>query len=56
MDEMRLGLRGFCPVVGTGGRAISRRGSLYEQGKKRESFDMFGRVLASTRSRMRASI
>jgi dihydrodipicolinate synthase/N-acetylneuraminate lyase len=45
MDEMRLGFTGFCPVVGMAD-VYQQAWELYEAGKIRESFDMFGRVLA----------
>ncbi len=45
VDEMRLGFTGFCPVVGLSD-VFQQAWELYEAGKKRESFDMFGRVLA----------
>ena len=45
IDEMRLGFTGFCPVVGLSD-VFQQAWELYQQGKMRESFDMFGRVLA----------
>jgi dihydrodipicolinate synthase/N-acetylneuraminate lyase len=45
MDEMRLGFTGFCPVVGMAD-VYQQAWELYEAGKLRESFDMFGRILA----------
>lgn len=45
MDEMRLGFTGFCPVVGLSD-IFQQAWELWSAGKKRESFDMFGRVLA----------
>jgi dihydrodipicolinate synthase/N-acetylneuraminate lyase len=45
MDEMRLGFTGFCPVVGMSD-VYQQAWELYQAGKLRESFDMFGRVLA----------
>jgi dihydrodipicolinate synthase/N-acetylneuraminate lyase len=45
MDEMRLGFTGFCPVVGMAD-VFQQAWELYEAGKLRESFDMFGRIQA----------
>jgi dihydrodipicolinate synthase/N-acetylneuraminate lyase len=45
MDEMRLGFTGFCPVVGLAD-LFQQTWELYETGKLRESFDMFGRIQA----------
>jgi dihydrodipicolinate synthase/N-acetylneuraminate lyase len=45
MDEMRLGFTGFCPVVGMAD-VYQQAWELYEAGKLRDSFDMFGRILA----------
>jgi dihydrodipicolinate synthase/N-acetylneuraminate lyase len=45
MDEMRLGFTGFCPVVGLAD-VFQQSWELYEAGKLRESFDMFGRIQA----------
>ena len=45
MDEMRLGFSGFCPVMGLAD-VFQQAWELYEAGKARESFDMFGRILA----------
>jgi dihydrodipicolinate synthase/N-acetylneuraminate lyase len=45
MDEMRLGFTGFCPVVGMAD-LFQQSWDLYEAGKLRESFDMFGRIQA----------
>jgi dihydrodipicolinate synthase/N-acetylneuraminate lyase len=43
MDEMRL--TGFCPTVGLAD-VFQQAWELYEAGKLRESFDMFGRIQA----------
>jgi len=45
MDEMRLGFTGFCPTVGMAD-LFQQAWELYEAGKKREAFDMFGRIQA----------
>jgi dihydrodipicolinate synthase/N-acetylneuraminate lyase len=45
MDEMRLGFTGFCPTVGMAD-VFQQAWELYEAGKLRESFDMFGRIQA----------
>ncbi len=45
MDEMRLGFTGFCPTVGMAD-VFQQAWELYEAGKIRESFDMFGRIQA----------
>ena len=45
MDEMRLGFTGFCPMVGMAD-VFQQAWELYEAGKLRESFDMFGRIQA----------
>jgi dihydrodipicolinate synthase/N-acetylneuraminate lyase len=45
MDEMRLGFTGFCPVVGLAD-LFQQVWELYEAGKPREAFDMFGRIQA----------
>jgi len=45
MDEMRLGFTGFCPVVGLADM-FQEAWELYEAGKIRESYDMFGRIQA----------
>jgi 4-hydroxy-tetrahydrodipicolinate synthase len=45
MDEMRLGFTGFCPVVGLAD-VFQEAWELYEAGKVREAFDMFGRIQA----------
>jgi 4-hydroxy-tetrahydrodipicolinate synthase len=45
MDEMRLGFTGFCPVVGLADM-FQQAWELYEAGKIRESYDMFGRIQA----------
>jgi 4-hydroxy-tetrahydrodipicolinate synthase len=45
MDEMRLGFTGFCPTVGMAD-VFQQAWELYEAGKVRESFDMFGRIQA----------
>jgi dihydrodipicolinate synthase/N-acetylneuraminate lyase len=45
MDEMRLGFTGFCPTVGMAD-VFQEAWELYEAGKIRESFDMFGRIQA----------
>ncbi len=47
MDEMRLGFTGFCPTVGLAD-VYQQAWELYEAGKLRESFDMFGRIQAFT--------
>ena len=45
MDEMRLGFTGFCPTVGMAD-LFQQAWELYEAGKIRESYDMFGRIQA----------
>jgi len=45
MDEMRLGFTGFCPVVGMAD-LFQQAWDLFEAGKIRESYDMFGRIQA----------
>jgi dihydrodipicolinate synthase/N-acetylneuraminate lyase len=45
VDELRLGFAGYCPVVSLSD-VYEQAFELYEQGKHRESFDMFGRILA----------
>lgn len=45
MDEMRLGFTGFCPTMGLAD-VFQQAWELWEAGKKRESFDMFGRTQA----------
>ncbi|MDP9052380.1 MAG: dihydrodipicolinate synthase family protein [Acidobacteriota bacterium] len=45
MDEMRLGFTGFCPVVGLAD-VFQEAWELYQAGKLRESYDMFGRIQA----------
>jgi dihydrodipicolinate synthase/N-acetylneuraminate lyase len=45
VDEMQLGFTGFCPVVALAD-VYQQAWELYQQGKKREAFDMFGRILA----------
>jgi len=45
MDEMRLGFTGFCPTVGMAD-LFQQSWELYEAGKIRESYDMFGRIQA----------
>jgi len=45
MDEMRLGFTGFCPTVGMAD-LFQQAWELYEAGKLRDSFDMFGRIQA----------
>jgi dihydrodipicolinate synthase/N-acetylneuraminate lyase len=45
MDEMRLGFTGFCPTVGMAD-LFQQAWELYEAGKVRESYDMFGRIQA----------
>jgi len=45
MDEMRLGFTGFCPTVGMAD-LFQQSWELYEAGKLRESYDMFGRIQA----------
>lgn len=47
IDEMRLGFAGYCPVVGLSD-VYQQAFDLYEAGKRREAFDMFGRILAFT--------
>lgn len=45
IEEMRLGFSGYCPVVGLSD-LYEQAFDLYEAGKQREAFDMFGRILA----------
>jgi len=45
IEEMQLGFTGFCPTVGLAD-VFQQAWELYEAGKPRESFDMFGRILA----------
>jgi 4-hydroxy-tetrahydrodipicolinate synthase len=45
IDEMQLGFAGYCPVVALAD-VYQQAFDLYEQGKRREAFDMFGRILA----------
>jgi dihydrodipicolinate synthase/N-acetylneuraminate lyase len=45
VDEMQLGFSGYCPVVGLAD-VYQEAFELYEKGKPREAFDMFGRILA----------
>ena len=45
MDEMRLGFTGFCPTMGLAD-VFQESWELYEAGKLRESYDMFGRIQA----------
>ena len=45
MDEMRLGFTGFCPVIGLSD-LFQQAWELWQAGKRRESYDMFGRILA----------
>jgi hypothetical protein len=42
---MRLGFTGFCPTVGMAD-LFQQAWELYETGKIRESYDMFGRIQA----------
>ena len=45
IDEMQLGFAGYCPVVALAD-VYQQAFELYEAGKHREAFDMFGRILA----------
>jgi 4-hydroxy-tetrahydrodipicolinate synthase len=45
IEEMQLGFTGFCPTVGLAD-VFQQAWELYEAGKPREAFDMFGRILA----------
>jgi 4-hydroxy-tetrahydrodipicolinate synthase len=45
VDEMQLGFAGYCPVVALAD-VYQQAFELYEAGKHREAFDMFGRILA----------
>jgi len=45
LDEMQRGFTGFCPLPGLAD-VFQRAWQLWESGRKREAFDMFGRVLA----------
>lgn len=47
IDELQLGFSGYCPVVPLSD-VYEQVFELYEQGKHREAFDMFGRILAFT--------
>jgi 4-hydroxy-tetrahydrodipicolinate synthase len=45
VDEMQLGFAGYCPVVALAD-VYQQAFELFEQGRKRDAFDMFGRILA----------
>ena len=45
IDEMQLGFAGYCPVVALAD-VYQQAFELFEAGKRRDSFDMFGRILA----------
>ncbi len=45
ISEMQLGFSGYCPVVGLSD-LYQESVDLYNAGKRREAFDMFGRILA----------
>jgi dihydrodipicolinate synthase/N-acetylneuraminate lyase len=45
IDEMQLGFAGYCPVIALAD-VYQQAFELYEAGKRREAFDMFGRILA----------
>jgi dihydrodipicolinate synthase/N-acetylneuraminate lyase len=45
IEEMQLGFSGYCPTVGLAD-IFQQAFELYEAGKPREAFDMFGRILA----------
>jgi dihydrodipicolinate synthase/N-acetylneuraminate lyase len=45
IEEMQLGFAGYCPVVALAD-VYQQAFELYEAGKLREAFDMFGRILA----------
>jgi len=45
IDEMQLGFAGYCPVVALAD-VYQQAFELFEGGKSREAFDMFGRILA----------
>ena len=45
IDEMQLGFAGYCPVVALAD-VYQQAFELFEAGKHREAFDMFGRILA----------
>ena len=45
IDEMQLGFAGYCPVVALAD-VYQQAFELFEVGKRREAFDMFGRILA----------
>src|ERR1035437_3207600 len=45
IDELQLGFAGYCPVVSLAD-VYEQAFELYEAGKPREAFDMFGRILA----------
>jgi len=45
IDEMQLGFAGYCPVVALAD-VYQQAFELYQAGKHRDAFDMFGRILA----------
>jgi dihydrodipicolinate synthase/N-acetylneuraminate lyase len=45
IDEMHLGFAGYCPVVALAD-VYQQAFELFEAGRQREAFDMFGRILA----------
>jgi dihydrodipicolinate synthase/N-acetylneuraminate lyase len=45
IDEMRLGFTGHCPTTGLAD-LYQAAWDLWQEGKRREAFDMFGRILA----------
>jgi hypothetical protein len=45
IEEMQLGFAGYCPTVGLAD-VFQQAYELYQAGKPREAFDMFGRILA----------
>ncbi len=45
ISELQLGFSGYCPVVGLSD-LYQESVDLYNAGKRREAFDMFGRILA----------
>jgi 4-hydroxy-tetrahydrodipicolinate synthase len=45
IEEMQLGFAGYCPVVALAD-VYQQAFELYQAGKTREAFDMFGRILA----------
>jgi dihydrodipicolinate synthase/N-acetylneuraminate lyase len=45
IEEMQLGFAGYCPVVALAD-VYQQAFELYQAGKPREAFDMFGRILA----------